>query len=157
PSEVLYYQQPVAWVLGETLNAAQQGADQVSVRYEPLPAIIRIEDAILQKSFLSGPHRMRRGDASAAIAESPLRVQGELHIGGQEHFYLETQCALASMDESGGILVHCSTQHPTETQVIVARTVGLSEHRVTVECLRMGGAFGGKEVQANGWAAIAAL
>jgi xanthine dehydrogenase large subunit len=157
PDEVLYYQQPVAWVLGETLSAARQGADKVTVRYEPLPAIISIEDAILQKSFLSGPARMGRGDAGAAIADSPFRVHGELHIGGQEHFYLETQCALASMDESGGVLVHCSTQHPTETQAIVARTLGIGEHRVTVECLRMGGAFGGKEVQANGWAAIAAL
>jgi xanthine dehydrogenase large subunit len=157
PEEVLYYGQPVAWVLGETLEAARQGAAATAVRYEPLPAVLSIEDAITHESFLSGPARMKRGDARAAIAESPFRVRGEVHIGGQEHFYLETQCALASMDESDGVFVHCSTQHPTETQAIVARTLGIGEHRVTVECLRMGGAFGGKEVQANGWAAIAAL
>jgi len=157
PEEVLYYGQPVAWVLGETLEAARQGAASAVVRYEPLPAVLSIVDAIAQQSFLSKPARIERGDATAAIAESPFRVQGELHIGGQEHFYLETQCALATLDESGGVLVHCSTQHPTETQAIVARTLGIGEHRVTVECLRMGGAFGGKEVQANGWAAIAAL
>ncbi|HEY1756747.1 MAG TPA: xanthine dehydrogenase molybdopterin binding subunit [Bryobacteraceae bacterium] len=157
PDEVLYHGQPVAWVLGETLEAARQGASRVAVRYEPLPAILSIEDAIVQRSFLSGPARCFRGDAASAIADAPCRVHGELRIGGQEHFYLETQCALACMDESGGVFLHCSTQHPTETQAIVARALGIGENRVTVECLRMGGAFGGKEVQANAWAAIAAL
>jgi xanthine dehydrogenase large subunit len=157
PDEVSYYQQPVAWVLGETLEAARQGASLVTVRYEPLPAILTIDQAIAQRSFLSGPARIQRGDAATAIADSQFRVHGELRIGGQEHFYLETQCALASLDEGGGVFLHCSTQHPAETQAIVARALGIGEHRVTVECLRMGGAFGGKEVQANAWAAIAAL
>jgi xanthine dehydrogenase large subunit len=157
PDEVLYHGQPVAWVLGETLEAARRGASRVAVRYEPLPAILSIEDAIVQRSFLSGPARCFRGDAASAIADAPCHVHGELRIGGQEHFYLETQCALACMDESGGVFLHCSTQHPTETQAIVARALGIGQHRVTVECLRMGGAFGGKEVQANAWAAIAAL
>jgi xanthine dehydrogenase large subunit len=157
PDEVSYHQQPVAWVLGETLEAARRGASSVVVRYEPLPAILTIHQAIELQSFLSGPARMQRGDAAAAIADSPFRVHGELRIGGQEHFYLETQCAIASLDESGGVFLHCSTQHPSETQAIVARTLGIGEHHVTVECLRMGGAFGGKEVQANAWAAIAAL
>ncbi len=157
PSEVLYHSQPVAWVLGETLEAARQGALSVAVRYEPLPAILSIHEAIAQQSFLASPARMRRGDAAAAIAEAGFRVCGELRMGGQEHFYLETQCALACMDESGGVFLHSSTQHPAETQAIVARVLGIGENRVTVECLRMGGAFGGKEVQANAWAAIAAL
>ena len=156
-AEVLYHSQPVAWVLAETLEAARQGASRVRARYEPLPAILDIEHAIEQQSFLAGPARLRRGDAAEAIAEAAYRVHGELRIGGQEHFYLETQCALACMDESGGVFLHSSTQHPTETQAIVARVLGIGENRVTVECLRMGGAFGGKEVQANAWAAIAAL
>ena len=96
-------------------------------------------------------------DAGEAIARSPHRITGELAIGGQEHFYLETQCAIARFDETGGIVVDSSTQHPAETQEIVARVLGISRHRVTVQCIRMGGAFGGKEVQANPWAAIAAL
>src|SRR5207237_973844 len=91
------------------------------------------------------------------LVRSPLRIQGDLRIGGQEHFYLETQCALAWLDPSGGVSLHCSTQHPSETQDVVARVLGLARSQVTVECLRMGGAFGGKEVQANPWAAIAAL
>ena len=91
------------------------------------------------------------------IDASPLRIEGELRIGGQEHFYLETQAALAWIDEAGFIAVHSSTQHPSETQEVVARVLGVPRNHVTVECLRMGGAFGGKEVQANPYAAIAAL
>ena len=85
------------------------------------------------------------------------RLEGEFAIGGQEHFYLETNAALAYRDEDGGMLVHSSTQHPTETQEIVARVLAVPKHAVVVQCLRMGGAFGGKEVQANAWAAVAAL
>jgi xanthine dehydrogenase large subunit len=157
PSEVMYHQQPVAWVLGESLEAAQRGAARVQVTYQPLPAILTIEEAIAEPAFHSGPFHLRRGDAAAAVAGSALRIQGELHIGGQEHFYLETQCALAWLDESGGVALHSSTQHPSETQDVVARVLGLARSQVTVECLRMGGAFGGKEVQANPWAAVAAL
>jgi xanthine dehydrogenase large subunit len=100
---------------------------------------------------------LHRGDAAGAIAASRYRVESELAIGGQEHFYLETQCALAWLDESGGVALHSSTQHPSETQDVVARVLGVARNRVTVECLRMGGAFGGKEVQANPFAAVAAL
>jgi xanthine dehydrogenase large subunit len=156
PSEVMFHHQPVAWVLAETLEAAQIGAKRVIAEYDPLPAILTIEQAIEARSFLSGPQRLARGDTSV-IESSPLRFSGELSIGGQEHFYLETQCALAFLDESAGIAVESSTQHPAETQEIVARVLGLARHQVTVGCLRMGGAFGGKEVQANAWAAIAAL
>ena len=156
PSEVLYHSQTVAWVLGETLDAAQRGAALVAVEYEPLPAILTIDDAIRAESFHAPPLRMRRGDVSV-MDSSFLRFEGELRIGGQEHFYLETQCAIAWLDESGGVAAHSSTQHPTETQEVIARVLGVARNKVTVECLRMGGAFGGKEVQANAWAAIAAI
>ncbi len=157
PRETLYHSQPVAWVLGETLEAARLGASRVHPHYEKLPAILTVDDAIRAESYHSGPFRIKRGDATAAIADSPHRLTGELRIGGQEHFYLETQCAIARLDTSGGIIVDCSTQHPSETQEVVARVLGIPRNQVTVECLRMGGAFGGKEVQANPWAAIAAL
>ncbi len=156
PVEVMYHRQPVAWVLGDTAEAARRGAGLVRVEYEPLPAIVSIEQAIDAGSFLTEPLRIAHGDVSA-IDASPVRVAGELRIGGQEHFYLETQAAIAWIDEAGLVAVHSSTQHPTETQEIVARTLGLARHGVVVECVRMGGAFGGKEVQANGYAAIAAL
>ena len=157
PCEVLYHSQPVAWVLAETLNAAQRGAAAIRPEYNPLPAILTIQQAIAAQAFHAGPHRIRRGDPEAALASAPHCLEGELAIGGQEHFYLETQAAIAWLDESGGIAVHSSTQHPSETQDVVARALALPRHQVTVECLRMGGAFGGKEVQANPWAAVAAL
>lgn len=156
PAEVMFHQQPVAWVLGETLEAARLGAALVRAEYEPRAPILTIEDAIQAGSFLAGPLRIDRGDASA-IESSPLCFSGELRIGGQEHFYLETQCAIARLDESGGIVVDSSTQHPAETQDVIARVLGLAWHQVSVQCLRMGGAFGGKEVQANPFAAVAAL
>jgi xanthine dehydrogenase large subunit len=156
PTEVMFHQQPVAWVLGETLDAAQRGARRVVVDYEPLPAILTIDDAIAAGSFLTAPLRLARGDMGI-LSASPVRLEGGLFIGGQEHFYLETQAAIAWVDETGGIALHCSTQHPAETQEVVSRVLGVPRHQVTVECVRMGGAFGGKEVQANAFAAIAAL
>jgi len=157
PSEVLYHSQPIAWVLAETLEAARLGAERIAAEYRPLPAILTIDDACAQSSFHSGPFLIERGDASAAIASSPHRLAGELRIGGQEHFYLETQAAIAWRDETGGIALHSSTQHPSEAQEIVARVLGIPRSLVTVECLRMGGAFGGKETQGAPYAAIAAL
>jgi xanthine dehydrogenase large subunit len=156
PSEVMFHRQPVAWVLGETLDAAQRGAARVQVEYQPLPAILTIQQAIEAGSFLSDTFRLSRGDVSA-IDASALRIDGELSIGGQEHFYLETQAAIAWVDEGGGVAAQSSTQHPAETQQIIARVLEVKRNQVTVECLRMGGAFGGKEVQANAWAAVAAL
>ena len=156
PSEVMFHSQPVAWILAETLEAARCGAGRVSVEYEPLAPILTIEQAIAAESFHVGPVHLKRGDA-AVIDSSPLRFSGELAIGGQEHFYLETMAAIAWLDESGGVALESSTQHPSEVQEVVARVLGIPRHQVTVECLRMGGAFGGKEVQSNCYAAVAAL
>ncbi len=157
PAAIVYHSQPVAWILGETLEDARLGAARVQADYKLLPAVLTIEDAIAAGSFHSAPMRIVRGDAERDLAHSPHRIEGELDIGGQEHFYLETQCSLAWLDESGGVAVESSTQHPSETQEIVARVLGLAKNRIMVQCLRMGGAFGGKEVQANPYAAIAAL
>jgi len=157
PEEVSFFGQPVAWVVGETLELARLGAERVRVRYEPLPALLSISQALEAESFHAPAERLRRGDPEAALAQAPHCLSGELFINGQEHFYLETQAALALPEEAGGVFVHSSTQHPTETQEVVARVLGIAKHLVTVECQRMGGAFGGKETQANPWAAVAAL
>ena len=157
PSEVMYYGHAVCWVLGETLEAARQGAAVVEADYEPLPALITVHDAIAAGSYQGHQRTVRRGDAAAGLERAAYRFGGELEIGGQEHFYLETQAALALVDASGQIFVQSSTQHPTETQDIVAHVLGLPAHQVTVQCLRMGGGFGGKEFQPHGLAAVAAL
>src|SRR5690606_12696160 len=80
--------------------------------------------------------------------------EGDFEFAGQEHFYLETQNSLALVDENGQIMIHCSTQHPTETQDIVSHVLGIDANEVTVQVLRMGGGFGGKEMQPHGYAAM---
>ncbi len=157
PREVMYYGHAVVWVLGETQEAARQGAEAVRVDYEPLPSVVTLTEAIAAESFQGNQPVLSRGDAEAGLAASAHVFSGELELGGQEHFYLETHCSLATVDEAGQVFVQASTQHPSETQEIVAHVLGLRSHEVTVQCLRMGGGFGGKEMQPHGYAAIAAL
>ena len=157
PDTVLFYGQAVAWVVADDEALAQAAAKQVSVTYEALPALLSIEQAVAAQAFHLPPVRVARGDASAAMTRAPLTLSGELHIGGQDHFYLETQASWAEIDSEGTVQIAASTQHPTETQIIVARVLGLPAHRVVCRSLRMGGGFGGKETQANPYAAIAAL
>ena len=157
PGEVMYHSQAVCWVLGETLEAARRGATRVEVDYEPLPALLTIHEAIAAKSFQGSMPGARRGDVDAALARAAHVFEGETEMAGQEQFYLETHASLAEVDDGGQVFVQSSTQHPTETQEVVAHVLGLSSHSVTVQCLRMGGGFGGKETQANPYAAVAAL
>jgi xanthine dehydrogenase large subunit len=157
PSEVMFYGHAVCWVLAEDLEAARLGAEAVEVDYEPQPSLITLEEAIEAGSFQGHERTLSRGDVEAGLAEAVHRFSGEFEYGGQEHFYLETHSSLASIDENGQVFVQCSTQHPSETQEIVAHVLGLHAHDVTVQCLRMGGGFGGKEMQPHGYAAIAAL
>ena len=157
PTEVMFYGHAVCWVLGETLEAARQGATRVEVDYELLPALVSVHDAIEAGSYQGHQRTVSHGDAAAGLEKATYRFSGDLEIGGQEHFYLETNAALALVDENGQIFVQSSTQHPSETQDIVAHVLGLPAHQVTVQCLRMGGGFGGKEFQPHGLAAVAAL
>ncbi len=157
PDEVMFVGHAVCWVLGETLEAARLGAAAVEVRYEPLPAVVALTEAIGAGSFQGGQPVVSRGDTGAGLAGATHVFSGTTEMAGQEHFYLETHAALALVDEGGQVFVQSSTQHPSETQEIVAHVLGLHHHDVTVQCLRMGGAFGGKEMQPHGFAAVAAL
>lgn len=157
PSEVMFYGHAVCWVLGESLEAARLGAEAVEVDYEPLPSIVTLEEAIEAESFQGNRPTVARGEPDKALEKAPHRFSGEFQFSGQEHFYLETHASFAYLDEGGQVFVQCSTQHPSETQEIVAHVLNLANHDVTVQCLRMGGGFGGKEMQPHGWAAIAAL
>ncbi|GAB1692423.1 xanthine dehydrogenase molybdopterin binding subunit [Krasilnikovia sp. M28-CT-15] len=157
PSEVMFFGHAVCWVLAETPEAARLGAAAVEVDAEPLPSSITLAEAIAADSFQGATPQVVRGDVEAGLGAAAHVFSGVLEFAGQEHFYLETQCALAQVDEAGQIFVQCSTQHPSETQEIVAHVLGCPSHEVTVQCLRMGGGFGGKEMQPHGFAAVAAL
>jgi xanthine dehydrogenase large subunit len=157
PSEVMFWGHAVCWVLGETLEAARLGAAAVQVDYEPLPSIVTVSEAIEAGAFQGGQPTLARGDVDSALASSEHVFSGDFELAGQEHFYLETHSSLARVDEGGLVFVQSSTQHPSETQEIVAEVLGLQRHDVVVQCLRMGGGFGGKEMQPHGFAAIAAL
>ncbi|MFE5485924.1 xanthine dehydrogenase molybdopterin binding subunit [Streptomyces sp. NPDC056527] len=157
PDEVMFHGHAVAWVLAETLEAARLGAAAVEVELEELPSVITLQDAIAADSFHGARPVMVTGDVDAGFGDSAHVFTGEFQFSDQEHFYLETHAALALVDESGQVFVQSSTQHPSETQEIVAHVLGLHSHEVTVQCLRMGGGFGGKEMQPHGFAAVAAL
>jgi xanthine dehydrogenase large subunit len=149
--------QPVAAIAAATLDQARAAAKLVDIDYEPLPALLTVEAAIACESYVSPPQVMARGEVEPALAGAPHRLSGELRCGGQDHFYLEGQIALAVPGDGGDMQVWSSTQHPTEVQHGVAHLLGLPFNAVTVEVRRMGGGFGGKESQATQWAAIAAL
>lgn len=155
--EVSYWGQPIVWVVGETEDAARLGAAKVIVEYEPLTPVVTIQDAIATESFHTKPQVCDRGDIQTAFASADSVLEGEIEMNGQDHFYLETQTSWAIPDLEGNYQIYSSTQHPTETQVIVSRVLGIRSNRVVVTCLRMGGGFGGKESQANPMAAAAAL
>ncbi|NPC47696.1 xanthine dehydrogenase molybdopterin binding subunit, partial [Corallococcus exiguus] len=155
--EVLFHAQVVALVVGETPEACREGARQVVVDYEPLPAVLTLTEALKQGSFHTDPHIIRRGDVDSALASSPNRLAGELTMGGQEHFYLETHAAFAEVGDDGDVTVTSSTQHPSEVQAIISHVLHMPRSRVVVKAPRMGGGFGGKETQGNAPAALVAL
>ena len=144
-------------VAATSANAARRAARLARITYETLPAILDVRSALAQQSFVIPSQTMRRGDAHGGLARAPHRWAGSIEIGGQDHFYLEGQIAIALPQEDGAVLIHCSTQHPTEVQHKVAEALGLHAHDVVVQCRRMGGGFGGKESQPAQFACVAAL
>jgi len=151
--------QVIGLVVADSAMAARRAARQVQIDIDPLPAWLDARAAHAAQSYVLPPVVVRRGAADAAMAASRHVLDGQLEVGGQEHFYLEGQVAYALPLEQGQWRIHSSTQHPGEVQHWVAHALGLGSHAVTVECRRMGGGFGGKETQAGHmavWAALAA-
>ncbi len=156
--KVCYVGQPVFVVAADTHLAARRAARAARMEFAELPALLTIDDAIAADSrFEDGPLVWQKGDARSAIASAEHVAEGMLNLGGQEHFYLEGQAALALPQENGGVVVHCSSQHPTEIQHKVADVLGVPMHSVRVEVRRMGGGFGGKESQGNAVACACAI
>ena len=154
---VQYVGQPIFIVVADSHDNARRAAKKGVVTYEELPAILTPQAARKAQSYVLPPMHLARGDVKSAFERAPHTVKGELHVGGQEQFYLEGQIAYAIPQENDGMLVQCSTQHPSEMQHVVAHALGLHSHHVVVECRRMGGGFGGKESQSALWAAAASI
>ncbi|QPM90633.1 xanthine dehydrogenase molybdopterin binding subunit [Pseudooceanicola algae] len=150
--------QPVFVVAATSHHAARFAARQAVMEIEEETPILTVDAALAAESYIEHPPlTWTKGDASAAIAAAPLRLEGRCEMGGQEHFYLEGQAALALPQEGGDMIVNSSTQHPTEIQHKVAEALGLPMNAVRVESRRMGGGFGGKESQGNGLAVACAV
>lgn len=154
---VQYAGQPLFAVAATSYTAARRAVRLAKVSYYDLPAILDIRAALAAESYVLPSRNLVRGTPEVILRSSPRRLQGTVLMGGQDHFYLEGQIAVAIPQEDGAMLVHSSTQHPTEVQHVVAHALGIGAHRVTVQCRRMGGGFGGKESQAGLIAAAAAV
>lgn len=154
---VEYAGQSVLAVAAESIDTARKAARLARVEYEELPAILSVQDAIAAEKFVGKTYVMQSGDSKSALAKAKNRISAALNIGGQDHFYLEGQIALATPHENGEMHCWSSTQHPSEVQHLIARVLDIPDHAVTVEVRRMGGAFGGKESQASLIACVAAL
>ena len=155
--KVSFVGQSVFAIVAENMAAARAALPLAYVDYDLLPAILTIDAAMEVSSFLGPPTQMIKGEPDKHLASAPRQLSGRLYCGGQEHFYLEGQAALAIPGEDGDMQLYASTQHPSEIQHKVAEMLGVSSHAVTVETRRMGGAFGGKESQGNLPALTAAL
>lgn len=149
--------QVILLIAADTKEIARQAEQLIFIEYEPLEAIVDLETAIKMDSRLHSPQKIECGNIKSALKNSELSIEGTLKTGGQEHWYLETQSCLAIPEEGNEMKIFSSTQHPSETQAIVAEVLGVQKNEVEVEVRRMGGAFGGKETQANHYAAWSAL
>jgi xanthine dehydrogenase large subunit len=154
---VSYAGQPLAMVVATTLDAARLAAERATIEIDEEPAILDIETALAAKAYVQAPQTLLRGDPDTAMKSALHTLSAEFSVGGQEHFYLEGQIAFALPGEDGDIVVHSSTQHPTEVQHICARLLGCDFNQVTTIVRRLGGGFGGKESNASWVAGAAAL
>lgn len=156
-AEVNYAGQMVLVVAAETREAARLGAQAALIDYEVLTPVLDVREALENGFFVERPFVQQRGDVDAALARAAHLLVGEFDIGGQEHFYLETQSAIACPGEDRSMTIYASSQNPSEVQKLVASVLGVSMGQVTVEMRRMGGGFGGKESQAAGVACLCAV
>jgi len=157
--ELRYLGQPVFAVIATDRELARRAASMAgqAIRAEPLPPVLTALEAHALGQYVVPPMHLNRGDAGTARAQAPHSLEGQWSVGGQEQFYLEGQISYALPQENQALLIHCSTQHPSEMQQLVAHALGWASHQVTVQCRRMGGGFGGKESQSALFACIAAL
>lgn len=154
---VQFVGETVAVVAATSEAALRAGIKAVDVAYEVLTPILSIDAAVRAKSFIAGERKIERGEIQKNLSAAPHKLKGNLKIQGADHFYLENNGTVVYPQEHGHLEVHSSTQHPTETQHVVAEACGLAFHEVVCIVKRLGGGFGGKESQAAPFAAYAAM
>jgi len=153
-----YHGQALFLVLADSHLAARKAAALAQIDTAEETPILGVEEALAAGwRFEDGPRVYGKGDVDAALSKAPHVIEGRIEVGAQEHFYLEGQSALALPQEGGDMVVHSSSQHPTEIQHKVADALGRPMHAVRVEVRRMGGGFGGKESQGNALAIACAV
>ncbi len=155
--EVHFCGMPVAIVLAETEEAAHAAAKLIKAEIEPLEVITDEREAQAKGELIAPPKTFKLGDAEKAFAGCEYVFEGRADVNGQEHLYIETQGAYAVPSEHGGMRIYSSTQGPTAVQRAVSRVTTLPMNLIEVDVTRLGGGFGGKEDQANAWAAICAV
>ena len=156
-NEVYCVGQGMFLIVAEDEEQCREAEKHITVEYEPLEPILTIEKAIEKNSLMGPAAKIACGDVDAALKDAPHVIRGELRTGAAEHWYLESQVCLCVPGEGNEMNVFSSTQHPSETQALIAELLGIGKHEVRVEVRRMGGAFGGKETQANHTACWTAL
>ena len=159
PTDLIeFHGQPLFAVVAESRDAARRAAELAQMEVEDLPhALDPLQAQAAGYPHITDPLKLERGDVATGFAEAPHRITGRLNVGGQDHMYLEGQISFAIPGEDDDVVVHCSTQHPSEAQHMVAHVLGVPSNAVTVNVRRMGGGFGGKESQMNLFACVAAL
>jgi len=155
--EVQFHGQPLFVVAADTHLQARHAARAAKVTFEEREPILTIDQALAAGRLLEDPLEWEKGSPDDALGTAPHRAQGRIEVGGQEHFYLEGQAAMAVPGDGDEMLVHASTQHPSEIQHKVAQALDVPFAEVTVQVRRMGGGFGGKESQGNALAVACAL
>ncbi|MDU9007030.1 xanthine dehydrogenase molybdopterin binding subunit [Sedimentitalea todarodis] len=155
---IQFHGQPLFAVVAETRDAARRAAELAKVDFEALPH--SLDPIAAQEAgypHVTAPLKLERGEVDPVLASASHRIKGRMHVGGQDHMYLEGHIAFAIPGEDDDLILHCSTQHPSEAQHMVAHVMGVPSNAVVVNVRRMGGGFGGKESQMNLFCAVAAM
>ncbi len=152
-----YFGQPLFAVAAKTTELARKAVLKAKINYKVLKPIITIKDALNKKSYVLKEKIIKKGEAIKAINDSANCLKGNFTTGSQEHFALEGQTAFVIPQEDNDFKVFSSTQHPSETQQIIAKMLNQKSNSITVETRRIGGGFGGKETQSFIFAAICTL
>jgi len=157
PEKAEYYGQPLFAVAASTTELARKAVLKAKITYKTLKPITTIKEALKKKSYVLKEKVIKKGEALKAIENSASRLKGNFTTGSQEHFALEGQTAFVIPQEDYDFKVFSSTQHPSETQQIIAKMLNQKSNTITVETRRIGGGFGGKETQSFIFAAICTL